>query len=196
MEIDLTRPSCLDDPDVILIDRVAVGDEDALRSLYATHARRLLAHAFQVTHDQTVAEEVLQDSLLAVWREARSFRGESRVSTWLLGIVHRQALTAIRRKRLPIAELDEAGGLADGSVEPAEAVERTERQRVLHDALARLSPEHRTTLELVFYHGLSLAEVAEVCGCPVGTVKSRISYAKSRLRDALGQSHLQQEDLL
>ncbi|MGE5620454.1 MAG: RNA polymerase sigma factor [Sphingomonadaceae bacterium] len=192
----MTQPTVVGDADAELVRRMASGDESALRSLYALHARRLFAHACRVTGDRATAEEVLQDSLLAAWRGAHAFRGESRVITWLLGIVHRQALNATRRKRLPTSDLGQAAETAACPALLDEHVAAADRRRALTASIARLSPEHRAVLELVFYQGLSLAEVARVCGCPIGTVKSRLSYAKVHLRSALERAGQRAEDLL
>ncbi len=195
MEIALYRSADLD-PDVALVKRMASGDEEALRSLYAATGRRLFAYALRLTGSEALAEEVLQDSLFAAWKGARSYRGEARVITWLLGIVHHQALNATRRKRLPLEGLDRAALVADRAMGPEAGAEAGERNRALQEAMAGLSPDHRAALELVFYQGLSLAETAKVCACPEGTVKSRLSYAKAHLKAALKQRGLQAEDVL
>jgi RNA polymerase sigma-70 factor, ECF subfamily len=195
MEIALSQLMSATDPDRELIRRLAAGEEAALRTLYATHGRRLYAYALRLTGQPAVAEEVLQDSLLAAWNGARSFRGEARALTWLLGIVHRQALNATRRKQLPTRELAEASEVAGEGAGPEAQVQTVEQRRAVRIALAGLSREHRAVLELVFYQGQSLAEAASICGCPVGTIKSRLSYAKARLRDALTNWGVRPEDL-
>lgn len=197
MEIALVESfEGVEDADVALVRRLAGGDERALEEIYARHGRRLYSYALRLTGSEGRAEEVVQDSLVAAWRSARSFRADSRVSTWLLGIVHHQALNATRRRALPTRPIDE-------SLDPPDAAERiddriagVERRRVIERALAELTPDHRAVLDLVFYEGLPLAEVAAVRGCPVGTVKSRLSYAKARLRRALERAGLGREDLL
>ena len=196
MEIALTEVLSLADPEAALVRRMAEGDEGALRALYASHGRRLYAFALRLTEHPATAEEVLQDSLLAAWQGARSYRGEARVTTWLLGIVHRQALNATRRKRLYTAPLEEASDLADGTAGPEARAEAADRRRALQAALGGLSREHRAVVELVLYQGLSLAEAAQVCGCPVGTVKSRLSYARAHLRKSLGRAGQQGEGSL
>lgn len=196
MELVLTQAMAKGDPDRALIQRMAAGDQGALRALYAAYGRRIYAYAMRLTNNQAVAEEVVQDCLLAAWQGARHFRGDARVVTWLLGIAHHQALNATRRKRLPSTGLDQAAPLADGAAGPEAHAEGAERRRLLQAALGRLSQEHRSVLELVFYQGLSLAEAAQVMGCPLGTVKSRLSYAKTYLRQALAQAGMQAEDVL
>ncbi len=196
MEIALAQAVALQDPDLALVRSMAGGDEAALRALYATHGRRLYAYACRLTGSRPVAEEVLQDSLLAAWKGARTFRGEARVVTWLLGIVHHQALNATRRRGRPQVEIDEAHDVADPTGAPEAHAQAMSRQQLLAAGLAELSPDHRAALELVFYQGLSLAEAAEVLRCPLGTVKSRLSYAKDRLRAALARAGVRAEDVL
>jgi RNA polymerase sigma-70 factor, ECF subfamily len=185
------------DPDIALVRRMAAADEQALQALYAAHVRRLFAYAYRLTQNQALAEEVLQDSLLAAWKGARSYRGEGRVIAWLLGIVHRQALNATRRVRPPSASLEDAedaGALP--AAQSADLPAALDREQALATAMADLSAEHRAVLELVFYQGLALAEAAQVCGCPVGTIKSRLSYAKAHLRRSLDAAGITMEDLL
>lgn len=196
METILANPAYAPDPEAALTERMAAGDESALRALYAAYGRRLYAYARRLTGEELVAEEVLQDSLLAAWRGACSYRGESRLATWLLGIVHRQALNAMRRKRLPAASLEEAAERPDEAADPEHCAEASDRRQTIRRALSGLSVEHRAVLELAFYQGLGLTEIAQVCRCPVGTVKSRLSYAKAHLRRALEGAGLRAEDLL
>jgi len=194
MEIALSQSVAWSEAETALVRRVATGEEAALREIYELYGRRLYAYALRLTGHAALAEEVLQDSLFAAWKGARRFRGQSRVLTWLLGIVHHQACNALRRRR-PEGDWQEATSLsaADG---PDAQTERAERDLLLQQGLQALSREHRAVLALVFYHGLSLAEVAQVCRCPVGPVKSRLSYAKAHLRAWLKDRGLAGEDSL
>ena len=185
MEIALTQPRCWTDPDTDLVRRMAAGDEEALRVLYATYGRRLYAYACRLTGSLTMAEEVLQDSLLAAWKGAGAFRGEARALTWLLGIVHRQALNATRRKSWPVTALEEAATVADGRVTPEGQVEATERYQALQVALSRLSPEHREVIVLREIDGCEYQEIAERIGIPLGSVMSRLFYARKKLQTML-----------
>lgn len=195
MEIALSQPVSRIDPDSALIRSMAAGDEGALRVLYSAYGRRLFAYAYRLTGSVPVAEEVVQDALLAAWQGAKSYRGDARALTWLLGIVHHRALNAVRRKRLPAQELEHAAELPGAGPGPELLAEAGERRQALRRALAQLSRDHRAVLELVFYQGLSLAEAAEVLGCPVGTVKSRLSYAKAHLQDILARDGWRAEDV-
>lgn len=172
-----------DEPDARLIERIGRGEPAALEALYARHGRALLAYLIGQVGDPHLAEEVLQDVMLAVWRSADRFRGESRVTTWLLAIARRRAITA-RQRRTPVERsLDERA--ADDGRGPAELFERQTERSAVRDALRDLPDDQRETLELVFFHGLSGPEAAEVLGIAPGTVKSRLHRAKSALERAL-----------
>jgi RNA polymerase sigma factor (sigma-70 family) len=192
-EAALTRTASCPDADGVLLQRMAGGDETALSALCLAYGRRVMAYAFRLTGDAETAEEVVQDVFLAAWSRPRSYRGDGRVIAWLLGITRNRALNAVRRKRPLRAHLDEAASLESLLPGPHVLAERRERQDRMRDALACLSRDHREAIELVFYQGLTLSEVAEVCRCPAGTVKSRLSHAKAHLRRLLGELRLEVE---
>ena len=170
--------------DIFLIERVSRHDETAFHELYESYGQRMYAFALRITGDPVQAEDVLQDSLVIVWNSAGSFRGTSRLKAWLLGIVHHTAMKALRHPSNPITD-EMVETLMDDRGIPEEQVQHHETTDQLRTSLAQLSPEHRAVLDLVFYQGLSLQETADVAGCPVGTVKSRLSYARNRLKGLL-----------
>jgi RNA polymerase sigma-70 factor (ECF subfamily) len=178
MRIPLERSTPDLDQDFALIKQIAAGNDDALRELYAAYGQRLYAYAVRITGDPAKADDVIQESLVAVWKS------EGRVLAWLLSIVHHKALNAVRLQS-PDGLDDQVDRLADTAPSPDEHVVQSERRHQLRACLERLSLEHRTVLELVFYQGLSLSEAAQVCNCPVGTIKSRLNYAKIQLRGDL-----------
>ena len=168
-----------EDPDRALLSRIATGDQGAIEELYRRHSRLLLAQLQFMVGQPTLAEEILQDTMLAVWKGARTFRGGSRVRTWLLGIARRQARDRMRRRRpTPMADSDLAQRPSPNPGPEAMAVERSEARRMVA-ALSTLTPAHREVLGLVFGADLSLAEVARVLAVPLGTVKSRLHAARA-----------------
>ncbi len=190
----LDRSLSSDDHPLRLVRRIAAGDEAALRELYKTYGQRLFAYAVRLTRNSTLAEDVVQESLIAAWQGARHFRGESRVLVWLLGIVHHKALNAVRVKSPSL--LDEEGDELPSDAPPLEEqMVGHEQAALLRRGLDGLSLKHRMVLELVFYQGLNLSEVARICACPVGTIKSRLSYAKDYMRRTLERAGLKAEDL-
>src|SRR5512138_979126 len=94
--------------DLDLIRRMARGDENALREIYATYGQRLYVYALRLTNDPATAEDVTQETLVIAWRTARNFRGEGRLLAWLLGIVHHGALKTLRHTSQPLEALEEA----------------------------------------------------------------------------------------
>lgn len=173
------------DGDVEIIARIAAGDKDALEKVYARFGGALFRYLQTLSPDPQLAEEILQDTLVAVWRGAGSFEGRSSVKTWLFGIARRQAHNALRRNRLLLAAEGELEALSAGEPGPEESLLAGADRRELAKNMGRLSPVHREVLALVFFHGLSYGETAEVLGVKIGTVKSRLSNAKKALRKTL-----------
>lgn len=172
--------------DVDLLRQVAAGDEAAFAELYDLYAPPVYNYLLRLVNEPSVAEEILQEVFLAMWRGARRFRAEAKVKTWLLRIAHHQAVTWLRRKRTVLWPDDELEGDAADSIE--EDLARNWQIDQVRGALARLSPKHRAVIELTFVHGLSYLEIAQVMNCPIGTVKSRMSYALRHLNDLLSQA--------
>ena len=174
------------DQDIELIRRMKAGDDDAVRELYARYGQRLHAYALRLTNDSDIAEDVTQATLVTAWQTAYTFRGEGRLIAWLLGIIHHTAMKSLRHTHQPLEEMEET--VSGNQLTPEDHAEVGETKRWVRQGLQSLSPEHRAVLELVFYQGLSLDEVAKVCNCPLGTVKSRVSYARQHLRGVLSRT--------
>ena len=180
------------DPDLALLSRIATGDQEAIEELYRRHSRVLLGQLQLMVDQPALAEEVLQDTMLAVWKGARTFRGGSRVRTWLLGIARRQARDRMRQRRpIPVADSELAERPSPNPGPEAMAVERSEARRMVA-ALSTLTPAHREVLGLVFGADLSLAEVARVLAVPVGTVKSRLHAARAAASRTMNEKGIDQ----
>jgi len=180
---EMTLSQC---DDLALIKRIAGHEEEALNILFERHGDKLFGYAVRILGNPGLAEDILQESLLAIWQGAKRFRGEGSVQAWMFGIVHHKAMRVFRRK--PTIELDEE--MMDPVRFEAQVDERLsskERKSQLRAGLRTLSVEHRMVLELVFYQEMSLREVAKICDIPQGTVKSRLKYAKDALRGALSR---------
>ena len=171
-----------DAADASLLEKVAGGDLETFRTLFDRYYPRIYRFILQIVRRPELAEEATNDTLLEVWRGARRFRGESKVSTWIYGIAYHEALNALRGVRNSAhVDLEAAEGMPAPAGDPEEAAEAWQRQDRVRKALAELSAAHRTVLELAFFHGLAYAEIAQVLGCPENTVKTRIFHAKRRL---------------
>src|SRR5262245_20920235 len=163
--------------DEVLVKRIARGDKLAMQALFARHRTSIYRWLVRFINDTTLAEDLLSDVFLDVWRQADRFEGRSSVSTWLISIARFKALSA-RRRRID-AELDEK--IEATVADPADDPEA--RGEVLRQALIRLSPEHREIIELVYYHEQSVDECAEILSILPATVKTRMFYARRKLAE-------------
>jgi RNA polymerase sigma-70 factor, ECF subfamily len=167
--------------DEILIRRIAEGDQLAMRTLFGRHRVPVYRWLLRLVSDEALAEDLLSDVFLDVWRQAASFEARASVSTWLLAIARYKALSA--RRRRTDAQLDEkvASRVAEPADDPEVVLQKKTRTELLRHSLARLSPEHGEVIDLVYFHGKSVKEVAEIVGIAEATVKTRMFYARKKL---------------
>ena len=173
------------DSDLQLVRAVARGDRQALEEIYARHGQSLLHYLMHFTSDPGIAEELLQDTLVAAWKNAHSYRGDARLHAWLFGIARRRAGKRLRQSEPPWAELAELAAMPAPDLEPETALLRHIASEEIMAALRQLLPIHREVLLLTFVHELTYAEIADVLEVPLGTVKSRLWTAKRSLRALL-----------
>ncbi|MEM0937225.1 MAG: RNA polymerase sigma factor [Pseudomonadota bacterium] len=189
-----TRSGKSEREDARLVAACACGDAAAFQALHARFHVRVHVLAQRILGQADRADEVTNDTMLAVWCSASRFEGRSRVSTWIDGIAYRKALKTRRRFRFEEqhVEIDAAQYM---QCDRTESFARRFEQRQVSAALGRLSADLRSIVELSYRDGLSYADIAEIVCCPVGTVKSRMSRARRLLRDeiALAQPPLPSE---
>jgi RNA polymerase sigma-70 factor, ECF subfamily len=171
--------------DESLIARIAQGDRLAMKVLYGRHHVRVYRFALRLTRDESVAEDLISEVFLDVWRQAGKFEGRSAVSTWLLAITRFKAFSVLRRRK--DAELDEeaAAAIEDTSDDPEVVLEKQDTGNVLRQCIAALTPEHREVIDLVYYHEKSVEEAAAIMTIPENTVKTRMFYARKKLAELL-----------
>jgi RNA polymerase sigma-70 factor, ECF subfamily len=177
--------------DCELMLAMAAGDADALRTLSARYSRMLTGHAWRVLGDPADAQEVAADVLWQAWCESASFRPQrGAVATWLFTLVRSRAIDRLRAKRAyqnhncDLVVLDGAM-VKDNPPDPAVEIDRAQRARIIRTAIAGLETSERTVLELTYFSDLSQQQIAEQLGLPLGTVKTRIRTAITRLRQTL-----------
>ncbi|TDJ33299.1 MAG: sigma-70 family RNA polymerase sigma factor [Gammaproteobacteria bacterium] len=176
------------DADIELVARVASGDKQAFETLFTDYGERVFRYAHRLIHDVPKAEEVTNDVMIEVWKNAAKFEARSKVSTWILGITRHLALNAVRGKKLDTVDVDLAPEIVDPSASAergAVADERADLQQKLRAALAELSADHRDVIELTFFHGCSYQEIAAIVDCPENTVKTRMYHARKQLQGIL-----------
>ncbi|MET1414871.1 sigma-70 family RNA polymerase sigma factor [Roseibium sp. HPY-6] len=168
-----------------LLRAVTRGDQAAFETIHRRHASRLLNFARRVTGDHEAAEEVTNDTFLVVWRKSDRFQGRSKASTWMFGIAYRLAIKQRQKRNGRTQELD-----LDSCEIPAgdDTADTIVQRRDLRNALQKLKPDLRTIVELTFFEGYLYSETADILGCPVGTVKSRMATAKNELRHHLSET--------
>jgi RNA polymerase sigma-70 factor, ECF subfamily len=176
-------PAAQSSSDETLVERIAAGDKLAMQALFVRHRTPVYGWLLRFVSNQTLAEDLLSEVFLDVWRQADRFEGRSSVSTWLIAIARFKALSARRRRK--DAQLDEtiADTVADTANDPEAALQEKDRGELLREALSRLSPEHRGIIDLVYYHAKSVDECAQILGIPPATVKTRTFYARKKLAE-------------
>ena len=178
------------DDDLELLRRIAGRDRAAFEALYHRYYRRLFGFAFKITRRPEIVEEVVHEVLFAVWQQADRFDGRSRPSTWILGIAYRKSLKALAAAgvRASVRD-DEDGHESDGEPDrgpgPESLMAAREVASALGRALATLPAEQPAVVELTYFQERSYAEISELIGCPVNTVKTRMFHARRKLRRLL-----------
>lgn len=182
------RAPIQDTSDEALIDLIADGDKRAMQVLYARHNVRVYRFILRLTGNQTLAEDLVSEVFLDVWRQAEGFESKSQVSTWLLAIARYKALSALRRRTDEPLDDEMAATIEDTADDPETVVSSKDRATIIQRCLTQLSPAHREVIDLVYYHEKSVDEVAQIVGVPAATVKTRMFYARSKMADLLKQS--------
>jgi RNA polymerase sigma-70 factor, ECF subfamily len=176
------RPLSLSDlEDAALIARVASGDRVAFEKLYLAHHNRVSCFLTRFIQSRENREEIIDDTFMVVWRNAKHFRHASRLSTWIVGIGYRTALKSIRDTKYPMVSRN----VEDLTEDPSDHAVELEQKDWVKKALVRLPLEQQLILELAYGLGHSVEEIAEITCSPIGTVKSRMFHAREKLRHYL-----------
>lgn len=175
-----------------LVQRIGRGDEDAFRGLFGRYAPSAMALARRVARQPFLAEEIVQEAFLAVWRNPSGYdQQRGSVRAWLMGMVHHRAVDAVRREESQRRRADESM-VSDPVVTPDPAddvvdqIDLPEERNAVRVALDALPDEQRQVIELMYFGGLSQSAVSERLSLPLGTVKSRTLLGMRRLRAAIG----------
>src|SRR6476646_8059996 len=154
--------------DEALIGLIADGDKRAMQVLYARHNVRVFRFIVRLTGNQTLAEDLVSEVFLDVWRQAEGFEAKSQVSTWLLAIARYKALSALRRRTDEHLDDNMAATIEDTADNPETVAHTKDRNTIVQKCLTQLSPAHREVIDLVYYHEKSVDEVAQI-GVPAAT---------------------------
>ena len=185
MVAPMVTTSAAQQSDRELVERVAKGDRAAVRLLFMRHHARVYRFAARQTGSDMMADDIANEVFLELWRQAPAFEGRSEVSTWLLGIARFKALSALRKKKEEWIGDDDAAAIPDTADTPEVAVMKDDKATALRGMVNGLPEEHRTVIDLAYYHAKSVAEIAGILSIPVATVKTRMFYARKKLGEAL-----------
>lgn len=176
-----------------LIARAAQGDGAAFSELMAAHERRMYAVAFRLCNSHEDAQDCLQDAMLRIYRAIPNFKGQSSFATWVYRITTNTCLDELRRRKLrqstSLDSLLETGwSPADDMDTPERHLLRSEKRRDIEQAIASLPEDMRAAIVLRDVQGFSYEEIARILDANVGTVKSRISRGREKLREKLAET--------
>jgi RNA polymerase sigma-70 factor (ECF subfamily) len=173
-----------DGEDLTCLSQIALGDRAAFERLYRRYYDRLFRFVLRVTGRMNLVEDVINDTMIVIWRKAGDYRAAARASTWIFGIAYRKALKALSRELRSPELMDE---LPEVEQPPSDELDREGVHEAIRQAVMQLPAEHRAVVDLTFFFNRSYDEVAQILDCPVGTVKSRMFHARAKLRPLLTQ---------
>ncbi len=179
------------EPSSETIRRAQAGDRAAIATLVVDQQRYVYSIAMSLLHDPDDAADLTQDAFIRMLRSLHTYRGETKLTTWLYRLVVNLAIDRLRRRGVPAISLDADESAVDvPSASPADdvplTVERGEEARLVRDAVARLPDAQRLALTLHYFEDLRYEDIADVMGVPLNTVKSHIRRGKERLAVLLG----------
>jgi RNA polymerase sigma-70 factor (ECF subfamily) len=178
------HPLGTDASDEALIKAIARSDHHAMAVLYRRHHVRVYRFALRVTGDASLAEDIVSEVFFEVWRHADRFKSRAEVSTWLLAIARNKGVTAVKRRsgqQLDLKTLE----IEDPADDPEVLINKSDRSEAIQRCLSQLSAVQREVIDLVYYHEKSVGDVAKIVGVPASTVKTRMFYARRRMKEIL-----------
>jgi RNA polymerase sigma-70 factor (ECF subfamily) len=173
-----------------LLRGMAAGDKGAMETLYRRHHQRVYRFVLRLLNNAATAEDITSEVFIDVWKQAGGFAGRSEVSTWMLAIARHKAMSALRRRTTDQLDEQATSAIPDDADTAETILQKQQRGAALATALAELSASHREIIDLVYYHGKSIADVAAITGAPPNTVKTRMFYARRRLAEILAANGL------
>ena len=182
------QPPRREPSDEMLIQLIVKRDKGAMRALFERHKLKIYRFILRIVGDAPLADDIVSEVFLDVWRRAATFEAKSQVSTWLLAIARNKALGARRRLAATSLDCDAVSAIIDPADDPEIAAHRNGRNAFIRNCLTQLSPAHREIIDLVYYHERSIRDIAQIMGIPAGTVKSRVFHARRRVEELLAEA--------
>jgi len=167
-----------------LIAGVVNGNKESMNEIYKTYAPALNGFVRLFLADSNDVADIIHDTMLEVWRKADRFEGRSSLKTWIFSIAKNKSIDR-NRKYTRIHYTDETTDIEDEALNAADVLAVSQEAKTVREAIAQLKPDHRRAIHLSFFEDLTYREIAEIEGCPEGTIKTRILYAKRSLQHIL-----------
>ena len=195
MELKDSLPKAVADKardDTILLEKIATGDKEAFATLYLSYQPRLIKFCSRILrNDVALAADIVDEALIEVWKSAGSFSGRSQPSTWIHSITRYRLIGYLRKnKELLRDDGSDWDNFEDNGLLPDEEIMLSERNKKIVDSLHRLSEKHREVIELVYFKELSIKEIAKMLDISENTVKTRMFYARSKLKEILSNTDI------
>lgn len=176
--------SLLEADEVRLLAQIAAGDRAAFEALFRAYFPRLTRFVGRMARSPALIEEIVSDTLLVVWQKAATYDQTCKVSTWVFAIAYRKALKGLHLSDDPV-DADNTQLEDESGHQPEQELSRHQLRRTVLEALDELPTAQRVVVALTYYHDMAYQEIAEIVGCPVNTVKTRMFHARRRLQDML-----------
>lgn len=196
MDADATREEA-EVPEMDLVQRSQAGESAAFDQLVGRYRTRVFGMIYNMVHNEQDAWDLAQDSFVKAWKSIARFRGQSSFYTWVYRIVMNVTIDWLRKKQVKgggaefddnvqLREIDPASRtVPHADALPHEQMEHAEIRVRIDDAIAQLTPEHRAVILMKEIEGMQYHEIAESLGCSIGTVMSRLFYARKKLQNLL-----------
>lgn len=174
--------------DADLIKRIAAKDQAAVQALYGRHNVRLFRFLLRFVKNEAIAEELVSETFMEIWRSAGKYEGRSAATSWMFAIGRNKAISLLRKKSE--LELDEtyANLIEDDADTPEVTSQKTDKGALIKQCIDQLSSEHKEVIDLVYYHECSIKEVSDIVGIPENTVKTRMFHARKKLSEYLKEA--------
>jgi RNA polymerase sigma-70 factor, ECF subfamily len=188
-------PASLSDHELLVA--ISTRDQRAMEELFDRYESQVYRYILRSFKDQGLAEDVTAETFCEVWRAAAgTFKGQARVATWLLAIARNLAISMLRRRSEQALDETAALSIEDAADNPEVTAAKKQRDAIIARCLASLSPIHRQLIDFFYFQDKSIAEVAELTGVPVNTVKTRMFRARNLMGELLKGYHIERLDSL
>jgi RNA polymerase sigma-70 factor (ECF subfamily) len=174
--------------ELALLQRIAGGDRGAFTQFYRHIERPLFGYLMKLVRERDLAEDILNETMMEVWRQAARFERRSSVSTWVFSIAHHRAVSRFRKRRESALDEGHAATITDEAPMPDQSAQSSGMSRLLARLMEQLTFEHREIIHLAYYQEFSVQEIADALDLPPNTVKTRMFYARQRLKTLLVES--------